>query len=181
MSLCQFNLLTNIQLTIIHRSSISFQVNELILFLAVFGLCCCAQASSSWEEQLLLFCGFSSQGSSWCRAQAQGRVGCMSSSVWAQGCRGLRSCGAQAQLLRSVCNLPEPGIGLMSPEMEGRLLSTVPLLLLSHFNRVRFCVTPQTAAHQAPLSLGFSRQEHCSGLPFPSPKVWLNDTKSDGW
>ena len=31
------------------------------------------------------------------------------------------------------------------------------------------CVTPQTAAHQAPLSLGFSRQEHWSGLPCPSP------------
>ena len=29
--------------------------------------------------------------------------------------------------------------------------------------------TPCTAAHQAPLSLGFSRQEYCSGLPFPSP------------
>ena len=43
------------------------------------------------------------------------------------------------------------------------------LLLLSHFSRVRFCVTPKTAAHQAPLSLGFSRQEHWSGLPFPSP------------
>ena len=28
---------------------------------------------------------------------------------------------------------------------------------------------PQTAAHRAPLSLGFSRQEHWSGLPFPSP------------
>ena len=28
---------------------------------------------------------------------------------------------------------------------------------------------PQMAAHQAPLSLGFSRQEHWSGLPFPSP------------
>ena len=42
------------------------------------------------------------------------------------------------------------------------------LLLLSHFSRVRLCVTPQTAAHQAPLSLGFSRQEHWSGLPFPS-------------
>ena len=40
---------------------------------------------------------------------------------------------------------------------------------LSHFSRVRFCVTPQTAAHQAPLSLGFSRQEYWSGLPFPSP------------
>ena len=26
-----------------------------------------------------------------------------------------------------------------------------------------------TVAHQAPLSMGFSRQEHCSGLPFPSP------------
>ena len=43
------------------------------------------------------------------------------------------------------------------------------LLLLSHFSRVRLCVTPQTAAHQAPPSLGFSRQEHWSGLPFPSP------------
>ena len=43
------------------------------------------------------------------------------------------------------------------------------LLLLSHFSCVCLCVTPQTAAHQAPLSLGFSRQEHWSGLPFPSP------------
>ena len=31
-------------------------------------------------------------------------------------------------------------------------------------------VTPWTVAHQAPLSMGFSRQEHWSGLPFPSPK-----------
>ena len=30
-------------------------------------------------------------------------------------------------------------------------------------------VTPQTVAHQAPLSVGFSRQEYCSGLPFPPP------------
>ena len=43
------------------------------------------------------------------------------------------------------------------------------LLLLSHFSRVRLCETSQTAAHQAPPSLGFSRQEHWSGLPFPSP------------
>ena len=43
------------------------------------------------------------------------------------------------------------------------------LLLLSHFSRVRLCGTPQTAAHHAPPSLGFSRQEHWSGLPFPSP------------
>ena len=43
------------------------------------------------------------------------------------------------------------------------------LLLLSRFNWVRLCSTPQTTAHQAPLSLGFSRQEYWSGLPFPCP------------
>ena len=43
------------------------------------------------------------------------------------------------------------------------------LLLLSHFSRVQLCATPQTAAHQAPPCLGFSRQEQWSGLPFPSP------------
>ena len=43
------------------------------------------------------------------------------------------------------------------------------LLLLGHFSHVQLCATPQTAAHQAPPSLGFSRQEHWSGLPFPSP------------
>ena len=43
------------------------------------------------------------------------------------------------------------------------------LLLLSRFSRVRLCATPETAAHEAPLSLGFSRQEHWIGLPFPSP------------
>ena len=43
------------------------------------------------------------------------------------------------------------------------------LLLLSRFSRVRLCATPETAAHHAPPSLGFSRQEHWSGLPFPSP------------
>ena len=43
------------------------------------------------------------------------------------------------------------------------------MFLLSRFSRVRLCATPQTAAHQATLSLGFSRQAHWSGLPFPSP------------
>ena len=37
------------------------------------------------------------------------------------------------------------------------------------FSRVQLCATPQTTAHQAPPSLGFSRQEHWSGLPFLSP------------
>ena len=43
------------------------------------------------------------------------------------------------------------------------------LLLLSRFSRVRLCATPKTAAYQASPSLGFSRREHWSGLPFPSP------------
>ena len=43
------------------------------------------------------------------------------------------------------------------------------LLLLSRISRVRLCATPETQAHQSPPSLGFSRQEHWSGLPFSSP------------
>ena len=46
-------------------------------------------------------------------------------------------------------------------------LCMTSLLLLSRFICVQLCATPQTAAHQAPPSLGFSRQEHWSGLPFP--------------
>ena len=34
---------------------------------------------------------------------------------------------------------------------------------------VQLFVTPQTVAYQASLSMGFSRQEYWSGLPFPSP------------
>ena len=52
---------------------------------------------------------------------------------------------------------------------KGAGMAILLLLLLSHFSRVRLCATPQTSAHQAPLSLGFSRQEHWSVLPFPSP------------
>ena len=47
------------------------------------------------------------------------------------------------------------------------------LLLLSRFICFRLCETPQTAAYQAPPSLGFSRQEHWGGVPLPSPKYVL--------
>ena len=49
------------------------------------------------------------------------------------------------------------------------LILAAKLLLLSHFSHVQLCATPQTAAYQAPPSLGFSRQEYWSVLPFPSP------------
>ena len=52
------------------------------------------------------------------------------------------------------------------------------LLLLSHFSRVWLCATPKTAAHQAPPSLGFSRQEHWSGLPLPPP---MHETEKWKW
>ena len=36
-------------------------------------------------------------------------------------------------------------------------------------SRVQLFATPWTVVYQAPLSMGFSRQEYWSGLPFPSP------------
>ena len=41
-------------------------------------------------------------------------------------------------------------------------------------SRVRLFVTPWTAAHQAPLSMGFCRQEYWSGVPLPSPLQLAN-------
>ena len=71
------------------------------------------------------------------------------------------------------CEIP----GWMKHKLESRLLGEISitsdtqmlLLLLSHFSRVQLCATTYTAAHQDVPSLGFSRQEHWSGLPFPSP------------
>ena len=41
--------------------------------------------------------------------------------------------------------------------------------VLSRYAFVRLFATPRTAARQAPLSMGFARQEYWSGVPFPSP------------
>ena len=43
------------------------------------------------------------------------------------------------------------------------------MCMLSRFSRVRLFATPWTVAHQAPLSMGFSRQEYWSGLLCPPP------------
>ena len=43
------------------------------------------------------------------------------------------------------------------------------ICVLSRFSCVQFFVTPWTVAHQAPFSMGFSRQEYGSGLPCPPP------------
>ena len=66
--------------------------------------------------------------------------------------------------LREVCSLVVSNVSHFSGFCNKLLL-----LLLSRFSRVLLCATPETAARQGPPSLGFSRQEHWSGLPFPSP------------
>ena len=57
-------------------------------------------------------------------------------------------------------------VGKFWLKTEHCLQYVVKVKSLSH---VRLFVTPWTVAHQAPLSMGFSRQEYWSGLPFPSP------------
>ena len=42
-------------------------------------------------------------------------------------------------------------------------------MIVKLFSRVRLFATPLTVTNQAPPSMGFSRQEYWSGLPFPSP------------
>ena len=42
------------------------------------------------------------------------------------------------------------------------------MCVLSCFSHVQLFTTPWTVAHQAPLSMGFSRQDYWSGLPFPA-------------
>ena len=68
--------------------------------------------------------------------------------------------------------------------------TTVVAYLLSC---VQLFATPQTVAHPAPLSMEFSRQEYCRGLPFPSPRhlpdpgikprssAWQVDSLPHGW
>ena len=56
---------------------------------------------------------------------------------------------------------------ILMAESEEELKSL--LIKVKSLSRVRLFVTPWTVACQAPLSMGFSRQEYWSGLPFPSP------------
>ena len=53
--------------------------------------------------------------------------------------------------------------------MLGEVIIALCCAVLSHFSHVQLRVTLWTAAHQAPLSTGFFRQEYWSGLPCPPP------------
>ena len=78
-----------------------------------------------------------------------------------RGCSHWISCRQIWSPLGTSTGLPiPPRLILMSPLM---------VVVLYSLSRVRLCVTPWPAVHQAPLPMGFSRQGHWSGLSFPPP------------
>ena len=72
-------------------------------------------------------------------------------------------------------NLPDPGTEPASPTLAGGFFTTDPpgkpfsSMKVKSLSRVQLFATPWIVAHQAPLSMGFSRQDYWSGVPFPSP------------
>ena len=61
------------------------------------------------------------------------------------------------------------GCSLFYPQHLAISSNHVCVCMLSCFSHVQLFVTIWTIAHQAPLSMGFSKQEYCSGLPCPPP------------
>ena len=92
----------------------------------------------------------------------------------AAAAKSLQSCPTLCNPIDgSPLGSPVPGI-LQARPLEWVAISfsnawqwKVKVKLLS---RVQLLATPWTAAHQAPPSMGFSRQEYWSGVPLPSPK-----------
>ena len=109
----------------------SFFINLFIyLFMAVLSLRCCAWAFSGCGEQGLLFVAV------WqlllLRSTGSRRAGFSSCGSWAQqlwlaGSRAqAQQCGARAQLLRGMWDLPGPGLEPVSPALAGGFLITEP-------------------------------------------------------
>ena len=64
-----------------------------------------------------------------------------------------------------------------------KLLMKVKCERVSHSvvtNSLHLSATPRTGTYQAPLSMEFSRQEHWSGLPFPSPGIFPKERSNPG-
>ena len=70
-------------------------------------------------------------------------------------------------------DLPNPGIEPRSSALEADALTSElpgkPKVKVKSLSCVLLFATPWTVAYQVALSMGFSRQEYWSGLPFPSP------------
>ena len=74
---------------------------------------------------------------------------------WTEKTDGLQSIGSQSQTWLN--------------QLSTHACICVYICMLSHFSCVQLSATPWAMDHQAPRSMGFSRQEYRSGLPFPSP------------
>ena len=102
----------------------------------------------------------------------------------------LRYCIAAAKSLQSCPTLCDPidgsPLGYPVPGiLQARTLEWVAISFsnawkwknkMKSLSCVRLLATPWTAAHQAPLSMGFSRQEYWSGLPLPSPRYCITSS-----
>ena len=93
--------------------------------------------------------------------------------------KSLQSCPTRCDPIDgSPPGFPVPGI------LQARTLEWVAISFsnawkwkakVKSLSRVQLSATPWTAAFQAPLSMGFSRQEYWSGVPLPSPKFVIVD------
>ena len=103
----------------------------------------------------------------------------MSYAAAAAAAKPLQSCLTLCDLVDgSPPGSPVPGI------LQARILEWVAIsfsnawkwkVKVKSLSRVRLLATPWTAAHQAPPSMGFSRQEYWSGVPLPSPyELWVS-------
>ena len=82
--------------------------------------------------------------------------------------RGEQSFGKYLRFAQQAAEHLEQDVGRRGGH-QGRFPgAALPLkqsaFMLSHFSRIQLCATPWTAVHQAPLCMGFSRQECWSGL-----------------
>ena len=73
---------------------------------------------------------------------------------------------------------------IFSQQRENRGSEEEVKVKMKSLSHVRLFATPWTVAHQAPPSMGFSRKEYWSGLPFPSPSeeertYWIGELVSE--
>ena len=113
----------------------------------------------------------------------------MRSSLWPPSCSFTAAAAKSLQSCLTLCDpidgsppgCPIPGI------LQARTVGWVAIsfsnawkwkVKVRSLSRVRLLATPRTAAFQAPLSVGFSRQEYWSGVPLPSPSftalIWFS-------
>ena len=160
-------------------SSLSF----LFFFLAMSGLSCSTRylCSGTQAPLQLWWEGFRACGlSSWwhkgslveaCRLRKFQHAGLVTRSVWDLSSLTRDQthvpCIGRQTLNHWITREVFPQFSYFLPNVPVKAL--LLLLLLTDFSHVRLCATPQTAAHQVPPPLRFSRPKQWSRLPFPSP------------